>query len=131
MKISKEYLNMVIKEELEAEMKGYEMAGEALDPEARRVLSLAGAGAIILASLVGNQFVNYYKGGGDLGAVTRKITAQYANTAIEGTDRQYGEQEVQSAIQAAMQAAGGEQQFLKMDKAARREAMLKALTGKK
>jgi hypothetical protein len=127
MKISKEYLNLVIKEELETEMKGYEMAGEALDPEARRVLSIAGAGAIILASLVGNQFHNYYKGGGDLGAISRKITAQYANTAIEGTDKQYGEGEVQAAIQAAIKQAGGEAEFIKLDKAQRRELMLKAL----
>lgn len=127
MKISKEYLKRVINEELEAEMKGYEMAGEALDPEARRFLSVAGAGAIILASLVGNQFHNYRKGGGDLGAISRKITAQYANTAIEGADKQYSEQEVQAAIQAAIKQAGGEDAFLKLSKEERRGLMLKAL----
>ena len=116
MKISKEYLKRVIKEELETEMKGYEMAGEAQDLEeamspATKLLAAAGS----FMALVGHRIATAPSD--DL-AMQQKILSQYS---------EYDEQTMLDALKKAENAAGSHEAWMSMSKPERAKLIDNAL----
>ena len=105
MKISKEYLKQVIKEELETEMKGYEMAGEAQDLEEAMspAAKLFAAAGLSFMALVGHRIATAPSD--DL-AMQQKILSQYS---------EYDEQTMLKALEAAENAAGSREAWMSME----------------
>jgi len=117
MKISKEYLKQVIKEELETEMKGYEMAGEAQDLEEAMspAAKLFAAAGLSFMALVGHRIATAPSD--DL-AMQQKILSQYS---------EYDEQTMLKALEAAENAAGSREAWMSMEKSKRAELIDNAL----
>lgn len=120
MKITKQYLENVIKEELETEMKGYEMAGEAQDLEEASSMSpasklLAAAGLSFMA-LVGHRIATAPSS--DV-AMQQKILSQYS---------EYDEQTMLNAIEKAKdKAAELNKDWMGMEKSERAKLIDNAL----
>ena len=106
MKISKEYLKQVINEELEAEMKGYEMAGESQDLEeamspAAKLLAAAG---LSFMALVAHRIATAPS---QEVAMQQKILRQYS---------EYDEETMKKALDMAEAKADSHEAWMSMSK---------------